>query len=99
MSFLVKVIIYYFDFINIYRQSNNIALHFFRFVYEDNIHDGYWLKMGIGKSDPLKDKRIELLKKLNLLPNSEYFVDRSSEPVDGQLVSFLRVFNMTDGEY
>lgn len=70
---------------------------FYRFVYEDNIHDGYWLKMGIGKADPLKEKRIELLKKLNLLPNSEYFIDRSSEPADGQLVSFLRVFNMTDG--
>lgn len=53
--------------------------------------------MGIGKADPLKEKRIELLKKLNLLPNSEYFIDRSSEPADGQLVSFLRVFNMTDG--
>lgn len=68
-------------------------------MYEENIYDGYWLKMGIGKADPLKEKRIELLNKLNLLPNSEYFIDGSIEPVDGQLVSFLRVFNMSGGEY
>lgn len=62
------------------------------------MHDGYWLKMGVSKSDPLKEKRIELLKNLNLLPNSEYFIDKSAEPADGQLLSFLRVFNMTEGE-
>lgn len=69
-----------------------------RFVYEDNIHDGYWLKMGIGKADLLKEKRIELLNKLNLLPNSEYFINKSSKPADGQLLSFLRVFNMNEGK-
>lgn len=68
-------------------------------MYEENIYDGYWLKLGIANADPLKLKRIEVLNKLHLLPNSEYFIDGSIEPVDGQLVAFLRVFNMNAGEY
>ncbi|KAK4886511.1 hypothetical protein RN001_002782 [Aquatica leii] len=64
------------------------------FVCEDNIHDGFWLKLGVSKSDPLKCKKEELLKKLSLPDHGEFLLRNTTPPVDGQLLAFLRIFNM-----
>lgn len=68
-----------------------------RFVYEDNVHDGYWLRLGISKSDPLQNKRIELLSKLSLPASGEFYLKNIPEPIQGQLIAFLRIFNMSEG--
>lgn len=66
-------------------------------MYEDNIHDGYWLRLGISKSDPLQNKRTELLTKLSLPSSGEFYLKNIAEPVQGQLIGFLRIFNMSEG--
>ncbi|CAH1997588.1 unnamed protein product [Acanthoscelides obtectus] len=66
------------------------------FVYEDNVHDGYWLKLGISKSDPLQEKRNDVLSRLTLEPTDRFFIKKGAEPIDGQLLAFLRIFNMNE---
>ncbi|KAJ8922590.1 hypothetical protein NQ315_007620 [Exocentrus adspersus] len=66
------------------------------FVYEDNVHDGYWIRLGVSKSDPLEEKRKELLRRLSISPTSEFFIRKGSEPIDGELLAFLRIFNMNE---
>ncbi|VEN41965.1 unnamed protein product [Callosobruchus maculatus] len=67
-----------------------------RFVYEDNVHDGYWLKLGISKSDPLQEKRNDLLSRLTWEPTDRFFIKKGPEPIDGHLLAFLRIFNMNE---
>lgn len=69
------------------------------FVYEDNENDIYWMRLGISKSDPLQEKRRELLNKLGIWGMAEFSITKGSRPVDGRLLSFLRVFNMDAGKY
>lgn len=64
------------------------------FVYEDNEHDGYWIKLGISKSDPLREKRTELLKNLSMQPTGNFFLKKGPVPIDGALLAFVRIFNM-----
>ncbi|CAG9836561.1 unnamed protein product [Diabrotica balteata] len=66
------------------------------FVYENNEHDGYWIKLGISKSDPLQEKRVELLNKLNIQPTSNFFIKKGPLPIDGSLLAFVRIFNMNE---
>lgn len=70
----------------------------FRFVYENNEHDSYWIRLGISKSDPLQNKRIELLKMLSLSNTNDFFIKKSpQQQIDGKLLAFLRIFNMNEG--
>lgn len=69
----------------------------FRFVYEDNVHDGYWLHLGISKSDPLENKRGELLNKLSLPMKGDFWITKADDPIDAKLIAFLRVFSMNEG--
>ncbi|CAG9762489.1 unnamed protein product [Ceutorhynchus assimilis] len=64
------------------------------FVYEDNENDIYWIRLGISKSDPLQEKRQELLKKLGIWSMAEFSIKKGPRPVDGRLLAFLRIFNM-----
>ncbi|XP_056631970.1 actin-histidine N-methyltransferase [Diorhabda sublineata] len=64
------------------------------FVYEENVHDGYWIKLGISKSDPLREQRKELLKKFSLEPTGSFFLRKGSDPVDDVLLRFINIFNM-----
>nr|XP_023021881.1 histone-lysine N-methyltransferase setd3 [Leptinotarsa decemlineata] len=66
------------------------------FIYEDNSHDGYWIRLGISKSDNLEEKRTKLLQKLAISPTSDFFINKGSEPIDGALLAFLRIFNMNE---
>lgn len=65
------------------------------FVYEANENDLYWIRLGISKSDPLQKKRKELLNKLGIWSMAEYSIKKGPRPVDGRLLAFLRVFNMS----
>ncbi|XP_018333535.1 histone-lysine N-methyltransferase setd3 [Agrilus planipennis] len=77
-----------------YGARNNADLFIHNgFVYEDNIHDGYWLKLGISKNDPLRGKRIQLLEKLSI-NTFDFLIRKGPEPIDGDLLAFLRVFSM-----
>ncbi|KAB0796778.1 hypothetical protein PPYR_10839 [Photinus pyralis] len=64
------------------------------FVYENNEHDGYQLKLGISKVDPLKEQRVQLLEKLSLANQNEYVIKSSEPQIGTDLLAFLRVFNM-----
>lgn len=68
-----------------------------RFVYEENQHDGFWLRLGISKLDNLREKRTQLLKLINLPDHGEFWIKKSPEPVDADLLAFLRIFNMDEG--
>ncbi|XP_034938623.1 actin-histidine N-methyltransferase [Chelonus insularis] len=65
------------------------------FVCTDNKNDGFKLRLGISKSDPLYHDRISLLEKLGFTSTNMSFLLRAgSEPVSDQMLAFLRVFNM-----
>ncbi|XP_030745557.1 actin-histidine N-methyltransferase [Sitophilus oryzae] len=64
------------------------------FVYNENENDLYWIRLGISKSDPLQEKRKELLNKLGIWSTAEFSIKKGPRPVDGRLLAFLRVFNM-----
>lgn len=71
--------------------------YFFRFVYEDNEHDGYWIKLGLSKSDTLQEKRLEVLRKLSIAGSTDFLIKKGPRPIEGKLLAFLRVFNMNEG--
>lgn len=66
---------------------------------EDNDYDCYWLRLGISKSDPLQNKRIELLNKIPLPSAGEFCIKYKTTPIiPGYLIAFLRVFHMPEGK-
>lgn len=67
-------------------------------MYEDNENDAYWIRLGVSKSDPLQEKRLELLKKLEIWSIADFCIKKGTSPVDGRLLAFLRVFNMDAGD-
>jgi histone-lysine N-methyltransferase SETD3 len=68
------------------------------FVYEDNDYDVYWMRLGISKSDPLQEKRNRLLDKLSISSTSDFSIRKGAKPIDGQLLAFLRIFNMNEDQ-
>lgn len=70
---------------------------FFRFIFEGNVHDAYYLKLGVSKSDKLHEKRSKLLRKIGVPVQGEFRLKTGPEPLDEQLISFLRIFNMKEG--
>ncbi|KAG5877595.1 hypothetical protein JTB14_027599 [Gonioctena quinquepunctata] len=68
------------------------------FIYEDNVHDGYWIRLGISRSDNLQEKRTELLQRLAISSTSDFFIKKGSEPIDGALLAFVRIFNMNEDQ-
>lgn len=66
------------------------------FVYDENEHDSYALSLGISQADSLKDKRTELLGKLSISSSTTFFLNNTSQPLNGSLLAFLRIFNMND---
>lgn len=67
------------------------------FVYPENIHDSYRLWLGVAKSDPLYSLRTKLLDSLDLPKAANFSLLKGSQPVDGMLLGFLRVFCMKKG--
>lgn len=71
------------------------------FVDTNNSHDALTLKIGLSKSDPLAGQRAALLCKLHILSDEKisgpiaFQLKAGPQPVDGQLLAFLRLFCMT----
>ncbi|XP_033351895.1 actin-histidine N-methyltransferase [Bombus vosnesenskii] len=68
------------------------------FVYMDNEQDGFKLRLGISKADPLQKERVELLNKLDLPAVGEFLLKPGTEPISDTLLAFLRVFSMRKEE-
>ncbi|CAH1159824.1 unnamed protein product [Phaedon cochleariae] len=66
------------------------------FIYDENTHDGIWIRLGISKQDPLQEKRTDLLNRLGIATSGDFFIKKGSDPVDGTLLAFLRIFNMDE---
>ncbi|KAL0280513.1 UNVERIFIED_CONTAM: hypothetical protein PYX00_001782 [Menopon gallinae] len=79
------------------KRSNSDFLLHNGFVYPENQHDSYRLKLGISKADPLYESRLKLLNRLGIPPSGEFYLYGGSEPLDAVLLAFLRVFNMDEG--
>ena len=69
------------------------------FVYPDNEHDGLRLRLGVSRDDPLQAERMKLLGQLSIPASGDFMLKCGPEPVDGNLLAFLRVFNMGPGVY
>ncbi|XP_063976691.1 actin-histidine N-methyltransferase [Diachasmimorpha longicaudata] len=82
-------------FINYGPRTNSDFFVHSGFVYPNNTNDGFKLRLGISKSDPLFDDRMKLLKKLEFsTTNISFILSNSGEPVSDELLAFLRVFSM-----
>ena len=68
-------------------------------MFEDNDYDVYWIRLGISKSDPLQEKRNILLNKLSISSTTDFSIRKDAKPIDGQLLAFLRIFNMNEGKF
>lgn len=66
------------------------------FYYPDNGNDGVKILLGISKSDPAYESRIRLLNRLRISATADFILSRAPDcGVEGPLLAFLRVFNMT----
>lgn len=79
-------------------RSNAELLVHSGFVYPENDMDRTAIKLGISKSDSLYDRKAKLLTTLGLAPSRNFYIYVGAVPVDPHLISFLRVFNMTEDE-
>ena len=86
-----QVFIYYGD-----RTNSDFFLHN-GFVYGDNKNDGYLLKLGVGTNDLLRDKKLLVLKRLNMSENEFNFNVKLDKNKNKMLHLFLRVFHMQIG--
>ncbi|XP_041353715.1 actin-histidine N-methyltransferase-like isoform X2 [Gigantopelta aegis] len=66
------------------------------FVYPENENDRLCLKLGISKGDPLFVLKSEVLSKVGLESSRAFFLHCGDNPIDGDLLAFLRVFNMEE---
>ncbi|XP_011312839.1 histone-lysine N-methyltransferase setd3 isoform X2 [Fopius arisanus] len=82
-------------FINYGSRTNSDFFVHSGFVYPDNKNDGFKLRLGISKSDPLFQDRMKLLEKLEFpASNLSFLLNTTSEPISDQMLAFLRVFSM-----
>ena len=66
------------------------------FVFPDNQTDCLTVKLGVAKTDPLANQRLQLLEKLQI-HSHKFYINRTEEPLDPKLVAFLRVLQMEQG--
>lgn len=76
-----------------------IVIYFSRFVYPNNQYDSLSLALGVSSSDPLRETRLALLTKLGLSGVTHYSLYRGDSPVSAELLAFVRIFNMNQGEW
>ncbi|WAR19376.1 SETD3-like protein [Mya arenaria] len=63
---------------------------------DQNEHDRMAVKLGISKTDPLFEKKSELLTRCGLLASRTFYLHTGELPVDSDLLVFLRIFQMDD---
>lgn len=69
------------------------------FVFEENAHDKVSIQLGVSKSDPLFQMKERLLASMGMTASSHSFpVGYGERPFDSELVTFLRIFSMTEDE-
>ncbi|CAG5097875.1 Similar to Setd3: Actin-histidine N-methyltransferase (Mus musculus) [Cotesia congregata] len=82
-------------FINYGSRTNSDFFVHSGFVTENNKDDGFKLRLGISKSDPLCREKTLLLEKLGFSSTTMTFLlQDSSEPISEQMRAFLRIFSM-----
>ncbi|XP_067011373.2 actin-histidine N-methyltransferase [Anabrus simplex] len=64
------------------------------FVYPDNKHDALPIRLGVSRADPLQPLRAKLLARLGLPTTGDFLLKSGTDPVDGRLLAFLRIFSM-----
>jgi len=79
------------------KRSNAELLLHNGFVFTDNKNDNMKFKLGISKNDLLQKKKADLISKLNIIPH-RLVLYAGEEPVDSDVLAFLRIFNMTEEE-
>lgn len=83
------------------RPNSDLLVHN-GFVFFNNEHDSLALRLGVSKGDPLYPLRTALLSRIpprlpffsNATPPTDFSLLPGPQPVDGQLLAFLRVFAM-----
>ncbi|KAG7266315.1 hypothetical protein CRUP_015159 [Coryphaenoides rupestris] len=68
------------------------------FFFEDNGHDRVKIKLGVSKSERLYAMKAEVLARAGIAASSIFAVHCTEPPISAQLLAFLRVFCMTEGE-
>ncbi|KAL9880982.1 actin-histidine N-methyltransferase [Glossina fuscipes] len=66
------------------------------FINSVNPKDSIAIKLGLSQSDPLYEKRSQLLQLLNIPKNGELKVLPAPEHISPELLAFVRVFNMNE---
>jgi len=67
------------------------------FVFPDNQEDCLTLRLGVAKTDSLAAGRLALLEKVGVV-SQKFHLRRTEEPMDGQLMAFLRVLQMDQAQ-
>jgi len=67
------------------------------FVFPDNQADCLTIKLGIAKTDPLANIRLQLLEKLQI-HSHKFYINKSEEPLNDKLVAFLRILQMDQAQ-
>lgn len=81
------------------RRSSADLLLYSGFVYPANIYDGMAIQLGLSSSDRLYAMKAQLCAVMKLgVPSQNYHISGGEEPVSLELLTFLRVFCMSDVE-
>jgi len=67
------------------------------FVFPDNQHDCLTIRLGVARTDSQAQARNALLERL-AVNNRSFHLTRTENPLDGQLMAFLRVLQMDQGQ-
>ncbi|KAK9891640.1 hypothetical protein WA026_015604 [Henosepilachna vigintioctopunctata] len=68
------------------------------FVPDNNEYDNYIIKLGISKSDPLKEKRSLILQKISLANIHQFCLKKGPVQIPQNLVAFVRIFCMDEDQ-
>ena len=63
------------------------------FVFADNQADCLTVRLGVAKTDALAAARLALLEKIGVI-SQKFYLRRTEEPLDKNMVAFLRVLQM-----
>ena len=78
---------------------NKFILHIHsRFVYPKNQHDSLSLSLGVSSSDPLRETKLSLMSKLGMAGFTHFSLFQGDSPISAELLAFIRIFNMNQGE-
>lgn len=68
------------------------------FVINNNLSDSVSIRLGLSQSDPLVGKRTQLLESIGVFKENDLAVLPSPRFISPELLGFVRVFNMDEGQ-